>query len=489
MSIFRRRSVASLPVESPASPEGIAFGDVVLDEAEATSHFLAVGATGSGKTCVIRRLLQSTLPAVATSDFHAIIADAKQDALPMLSAMVDPKWIRSLNPFDDRGVAWRMHEDIREYRVAIEFAFILMPAVQESQPFFSDACRHLMIGVLKNFILKGREWTLGDLIRVLMCERVLRQVLRQLPETRDLIHLYLSDPRLSANVMSTMATKLVLFEPIAACYENASGSISLAEWIREPGVLILGNSEISRTAIEAINRCVFKRASDLTLDLPESRSRRVMFVIDELANSGPLDGLVSLAKMGRSKGAVIVIAFQSVSGLRDPKKYGQHFTDELLGQFGNRFFGRLECPVTAEWASQIVGDQEVSTSSVTYSSGANGQSQSRTFQDQIRRAILPSEFMEITPCNRDNGLTGLFMVRSVGTFFETIPGDRLFDELLVPPRGDIPESVPRDARHQMLRNWSRDRAKYFDIDVSFDDPTNQLPPTDDFEDLFHDDQP
>ena len=81
-------------------------------------------------------------------------------------------------------------------------------------------------------------------------------------------------------------------------------------------ILILGNSEVSRTPMQILNRCMFKRACDITLDEKDSRDRRNWFAIDELSDAGRLDGLVSLAKKGRSKGACLAVALQSVAGLQ-----------------------------------------------------------------------------------------------------------------------------------------------------------------------------
>ena len=105
--------------------------------------------------------------------------------------------------------------------------------------------------------------------------------------------------------------------------------------------------------------CIFKRASDVTLNKKESLTSRTWFYLDELADAGKLNGLVSLAKKGRSKGACLVIAFQSISGLRDDSLYGQCGCDELLGQIGTRFAGRLKCISTADYVSNLLIDRQL----------------------------------------------------------------------------------------------------------------------------------
>ena len=426
-------------------------------------NFAAIAATGGGKSTLLRIFLQSALWAVGVVDDHrALVYDAKQDALPMLQAIAPHAKILTSHPFDARGARWDMAADIQEATVAIEFAFTLIPAEGDAQPFFVNAARHLMYGVIVSFILTGEPWTFGTLIRALKHHKRIRSILRRHPQTREIVSQYFYDERLLMNIMSTLATKMLPFEPIAAAWDTATESFSLREWVTGNWILVLGNYETGRTAIDAINRCIFKRACDLTLNLPNSITRRSFFVIDELSEAsgggggggGGLPGIVPLAKKGRSKGAVLAIAFQSISGLRDPKVYGQYFTDEILGQISNRFFGRLECVATAEWASSLFGDEESERESVSQSYGPGGASQSVSRQAAARRLVLPSELMSIEACSRENGLSGYYIVRSEGAYFDNIPGEELFGGQLIPPRADVPEFVPRPATDQFLAPWT-----------------------------------
>jgi len=147
-----------------------------------------------------------------------------------------------------------------------------------------------------------------------------------------------------------------------------------------------------RTAIETINRCISKRVCDLVLNQPDSNTRRTWFVLDEVSEAGKLDGLVSIMKRGRSKGAAAVLAFQSVSGLRNPTLYGPYLADEILGQVGNRFFGRIECVATAEWASSLFADQE--REGMTYTESTSGSSRTR------QQVVTPAGFAGRTHVDR-----------------------------------------------------------------------------------------
>lgn len=454
-----RKSAVALAAQTATKPmDELLWGRMPIPSYEATGHFAAIGATGSGKSTILRLLMQSALPEIGVAnDTRALIYDAKQDVMPLLAAICPNARVVTSHPFDDRGARWEMSEDCQEPTVAIEIAFTLIPHDGDSQPFFPNAARHIVYGVMLSFMLTGAPWTFGTLVRALKDPKRIRSILRRHPQTREIIKQYFYDERLLMNIMSTLATKLLPFEPIAAAWDAARTSFSLRDWVTGNWILVLGNYESARTAIDAINRCLFKRACDLTLNLPNSDHRRSWFLLDELSEvggRGGLPGLISLAKKGRSKGAALAIAFQSISGLRDPKIFGQYFTDEILGQIANRFFGRIECVATAEWASSLFGDEERERTSVTDSQGPGGASQSVSRQVAARRLVMPGELMSIEACNRQNGLSGYFIVRAEGAYFDQIPGDELFAGQLIAPRDDVPEFVQRPTSAQFLSAWT-----------------------------------
>lgn len=438
------------------------FGSIELPPSVATRHFLFVGTTGCGKTTLLRLLEQSVLAEIGGAhDCRAIVFDPKNDVVPQLSTIAPHAEIVITNPFDLRATAWDVAADVNEPQVAVEFAYNLIPPQPESQPFFSDASRHLIVGVVTSFMLSGFDWALADLIRVLQSIKKLKAVLKRHPETRDLVPLYLTDKRLACNILSSIATKLLPFGPVAAAWEHATSRKSLSEWATGSMIWVLGNSEVSRTPVQTLNRCMFKRACDLTLSQSESWTRRTWFIVDELADVGKLEGLISLAKKGRSKGACLVFAFQSVAGLRDAQLYGAHFSEELLAQFGHKFIGRVECAASAEWASLLVGDQEIEQQSRSETSGKQGRSLTRNYQKVIRRGLLPSQFLDFQPCDQENGLTGVFFVPGIGVFHDTLPGEELFQGRLIPPDDEIAAFIPRPIDDQYLRPWPIERAALF----------------------------
>ena len=83
----------------------------------ATSHFLVMGATNTGKTLIQRMLMQCALKSVGTGrDQRAIVFNAKQDVLSILAGMKLSCPVVTLDPFDARmrlGHGRRHHDPHR----------------------------------------------------------------------------------------------------------------------------------------------------------------------------------------------------------------------------------------------------------------------------------------------------------------------------------------------------------------------------------------
>lgn len=473
-----------MAIKQGGSIDGIAWGRHLLPHSEATGHFMAVAASGGGKSTLLQLLMQTALPKIGlTPDYRALIYDAKQDILPLLAAICPNAKVVTAHPYDQRGAAWDMQRDVTDAATALETAMTLIPSIHESQPFFADAARHLCYGVMLSFILSEQTWTFSTFIRAMQSEKRIRRILRKHAATRSIEKQYFYDPRLSANILSTISTKLLAFGPIAASWDSATEKFSLEEWVNGDWILVLGNYETGRSAIDAINRCIFKRASDLILNQSNSFTRRTWLIWDELSEAGKLDGLVPIMKKGRSKGVCCVLAFQSIQGLRDHNLYGAQQTDEITGQIANRFFGRLECEASADWASRLFGDHEEEEEMVTESSGSGGTSRSTNRQRVTRRLVLPSEFMDLDACNAENGLSGYYIVRSHGAYFDNIPGSELWGASLLAPRGDVPEFIPRPSHTKLLKSWSAQEDATFCVPVRKRDPnpkqSRDIPPTQD----------
>ena len=427
----------------------------------ATSHFLVMGATNTGKTLIQRMLMQSALKSIGAGlDQRAIVFNAKQDVLSILAGMNLNCPVVTLDPFDARGYAWDMATDITTRTDAETLAANLVPIDEHAtQKFFDEAVRSLYEEVIVTFIgTAPGDWTLGDVIFAMRDRERLTGVLKQTEEGRELVKLCFANEETAQNIMATVNVRTKPYRSIAGCWQWAKDegrTVSLTKWLSEESVLVLGNSHTARPAIRAINQVLFTRLAQLILDQDESKTRRNWIFLDEVRQAGRLAALTDLMVEGRSKGACVVLGFQDIEGMKHV--HTTHLANELVGQAHNVCVTKLINPETAELVSKMIGEYEAieKDESVTESQGG-GRSRTVSARRVRRPAAMPSEIMSMLMPSPKTGLT-FYALTPLGAYRETIPGKVVASTLMGantdPARGGMPNRVPVPAERQVLRPW------------------------------------
>lgn len=468
----------------------------------ATEHFLIVGSTGSGKTVVIRTLMDSVFSQSGAR--RAIIFDPKRENYPQVLALGIPeKRVHILNPFDARCVPWNMSEDIPDFATAEEIATILIPPLPgENQPFFRDASRQLAGTVMKIFIHcrraalakdrnspKGR-WTLRDLICAMrLPQPALAALFKKFPFAHHALF-YFDNDYTFTNIRSGLETHISKYAIVAALWDSApkgarekeeDGSprgFSLKnDWMERPSVILLGREPAMQSALEPINLCLVQRASQLVLEQPErshAATQDVLswFIFDELKAAGKMGLLPDLMTQGRSKGACVVLGMQNLAGISSV--YGHTEALDLLSQCANKAILRLQDAETANWAVSLVGQnyilkQNAQFNENTSSSRGSGETQFQrgsgtTVSQDLQRdnvAMASTFWVTLRPAGPEVGLEGFFFVPTIPEACQTIT--RIAPEEIFGPGGPLdkplskePPTEPRDAKHQELRPWDKE---------------------------------
>jgi hypothetical protein len=271
--------------------------------------------------------------------------------------------------------------------------------------------------------------------------------------------LYLRDKKLATDILATVGSNLKRFEPVAACWDHANERIAIRDFMDHEFVIILGNVEVARVAVDRINAVIWKRFSDLVLSQPDRTHKRFWVFIDELSEA-QLVHLPTFVKKARSKGGRCCVAFQSMEGLKKSSLYGEHGTRDLLSCLSNKFVGRLECEHTSSWISNLVGEREIEQQSHTESYGQSS-STSKTTSRVIQKTLLPSELHNMPASGETNGLLGLYMLRNANPRWARIPPATIFGKLLLPKAEGVEDFVQRDTDLQDLEPWTEQELKLY----------------------------
>ena len=456
----------------------LCFGGRNVSYDAASSHFLICGATNSGKTLMIRLLLQSVLGAWTMDRVptRLLVYDAKRELLPILHGMFEHlgrtdaiEKIVLLNPFDSRSIAWDVAADITSTGHALELASIMIPSEQGSGRYWSDGARMVVAGVIDAFILAGRPWTLGDVCRAVENLENLNAVVGRRLETVRVLE-SMGSEQTQTNLFSTINVYLAPFRILAALWDRAESKISLRRWLRErDGVLVLGSSQTAATAIAAANRLLFQRVTQIILDeLPElapDDPSKTWIVLDEFVRIGRLDGMTDAATMGRSKGLAVVLSLQDIDGMR--AVYGREATNEILGQFSNIGLLRLNSVETARWAADVVGAYRAIEQRDGIREGLSvgneisiQRGSDSTLSMVDRPALLPSYFQRLPLVKRSAGIHGLFVSPNwIGGEYEAaevfVSKDWMFRDGFIWPTSNVPGFVSRPEEASRLKPWTR----------------------------------
>jgi type IV secretory pathway TraG/TraD family ATPase VirD4 len=416
------------------SEGSIFWGGLNLPEHCSTEHFAIVGTPGSGKTLSLHLLMKSVLPRLTGgANRRAVIYDAKRDTCSILAGMLagmetaPPVYV--LNPFDLRTSPWQMNRDIREGATAYEIASILIAKTgSESQPFFLDASRALLGGVMHAFAhLAPDAWTLRDVILTMRHTRRITAVIASCPQTEYLLAKYVTGSTRDNDIEATLETVLRGLSFVAAAWHHSDKEpVSLDQWMRSESILILGADPSFDHILQALNRAIFKRLVELVRrqpDVKRGETRQAWFIIDELRNAGNLEDIDKLLVEGRSKGACVVLGFQDLAGLREV--FGEKRADEIIGACANKVFLQNGDGTTIDYATKHFKSQEILETRVSQSrnealTGQGGTSEGYNISRQrVTRPVVHEGLLKSLPKpspGRD-GLSGYCDTAAVGTLF------------------------------------------------------------------------
>ena len=460
----------------------------------ALTHFLVTGASGSGKTTAIKLFLQSVAPRFkpgwsrkrkegeneeardGQQPEQLILFDAKCDTVSLLAKLgltLENRNLYILNPYDTRSAVWNVAEAVRTPVMARSLATLLVPEEKNSTaPFFSNAARELVYDVLLALNqIPGDVWTLRDLLCALESREHIAAVTAHDPRASALAARVLGDGQHSDGVLSTLATKLGPLEQVAALWStNTSGiEFTIEQFLKEPGVLVLGNDPVLRDSFWPLNAILLKALTHEILRGPDTRLPRCWFVLDEFRAMENVDCIHELLNRGRSKGASVVLGIQSVEGIEEV--YGENAANDILSQCANKMFLRAGGPKTAEWAESFFSKVRRIEDTVTDTTLDHSKSKSIQHSLQERSLFLASYFLDLPMPGPGEPFVAVCDVPSLR---ETLIVRRHFDELLTwcrklsPEDGanetqlKVPDVVPRtNLDEQRLWPWTVDEELRF----------------------------
>ncbi|WP_447953182.1 type IV secretion system DNA-binding domain-containing protein [Sphingopyxis chilensis] len=385
-------SEAALAKRARAEADGrsLAIGPIALPPRLETRHMAMVGTTGSGKTTVLRQMLDG----IEARGEAALVYDTSGE---FVAHYYDPeRGDIILNPFDARCAYWSPFAEIAHPADADRIAQQLITETgQHDRDVWLETSRILVANMLRA-LWREKKGTLPDLLHALQLR------------TKDDLKAWLGDSssartfaedadRATGSVlfMLAKAANLIQFlrvqESDEAPFSFRTFLFGLDEREGARPWIFVPRKEDYFEASKPLLACWLECAASALLGLAPSADRRVWFLLDELADLPRVDNLARLLPEGRKFGAAVVLTFQAIGQMRH--RYGKDLSESMLGCCNTKLFLQMIDGESRKWASETIGSCEVEVQTMTGALGDGDDKPRMTLgrQRKVRPAVLESE--------------------------------------------------------------------------------------------------
>ena len=374
---------------SEAEASALHIGRVPIPNRLETRHCAIIGTTGSGKTTVLRQMLDG----IEARGEAALVYDTSGE---FVAHYYNPeRGDIILNPFDARCAFWSPFDEIAHPADADRIAHQLITETgQNDRDVWLETSRILVANILRTLWKEGK-CSLDDLLNALR------------DRTKDDLKVWLASSssartfaedadRASGSVLFMLAKAVNLILFLRA--EGSGERFAMRAFIngldtrsgRKPWIFVPRKEDYFE-ASKPLLACWLECAASAVLGLPPSPERRIWFVLDELADLPRVENMARLLPEGRKFGAGVVLTFQALGQMRH--RYGPQIAEAMLGCCNTKLFLQTIDSETRQWASQTIGDCEVEIHTMTdaLASGDDGPRTTLSKTRKVRPAILESE--------------------------------------------------------------------------------------------------
>jgi type IV secretory pathway TraG/TraD family ATPase VirD4 len=337
-----------------------------------SSHVLIMGDSGTGKSALIRQLLEQLEARGET----AIVYDP---ALEYTGQFYRPdRGDVILNPLDARSPYWSPGDEWRLEAETLTLATSLFPDRHHENTFFTEGPRRIFAYLLTlrptpeelAFWLCHEE----ELDRRLSGTAYAAMIDRQAPAQRSGV---LASLNMVADTLQLLPAE-----------QDTTRRWSAAAWATtRTGWLFLTSTPETRPRLVPLTSLWLDALVLRLMNQGHAHPRRAWFILDELASLQRLPQLHTAITENRKSNNPVVLGFQGRSQLET--RYG-HDAEAMLSQPATKIFLRTTEPRAAQWIAQAIGEIEIERLRESRSDGRGGR-QTFGLERQVEPLVMASE--------------------------------------------------------------------------------------------------
>lgn len=359
--------------------EQVTVADIPMPTKVENLHLLVQGATGAGKSVLMRGLAYSALKRAD----RAIFLDPNGD---MFSKFGRPGDV-VMNPYDKRTKGWSFFNEIRADYDFHRYALSLVPRGQTADAEEWCAYGRLLLRETARKLKTIGQPSVAELFKwtTIAAPEDLREFLKGTTAES----LFAGSSEASKALSSA---RFVLSDKLPEHLNMPAGNFSLRSWLEDEngGNLYITWREDMAEALKPLISAWIDAIFVSILSMPEDENRRVWAFIDEMASLEKLASLEAALTKGRKHGLRVVAGLQSTAQLDDI--YGRDSAQTLRSCFRNLAVlgGSKTDPRTCEDMSKSLGQHEVERDKYSKSMG-DRTSQTKAEEVKVEAVVTPSE--------------------------------------------------------------------------------------------------
>jgi hypothetical protein len=361
-------------------PHILSIGGVPIPRKLEPFHFQILGSTGTGKSVAFSQILS----AVRQRNHRAIVVDLGGHYLEHFFEKGD----LVLNPFDSRDIGFSPLNEVHNLSDFEALAAALVPTGTGQQSEWSGYVQTLVSACLK-YCFETGQTAPRDLAHLVLRATTdsLFSAVQGTPAARFFEK---GNDRMLGSILSIMSSQLRWLAHL-----QTPTTFSIRDWVQndQKNWLFLTVREDQIPALKSLIAAQISIATTALLSLPVSPTRRVFFMLDELASMGKVHGLEALLTKSRKAGGVTVVGLQSVSQLKEV--YGRDHAQTLLSCLSNSLCLRAADPDSSEHCSKLIGKTEILETRTGESTSDGKTSKSKNQSRSEKFAVMSSELLNL----------------------------------------------------------------------------------------------
>lgn len=369
-------------LKAPEEGEGLLLGAARWPRNIEPQHLLVEGANGTGKTQLLKQLVNQLRERGDT----VVIVDSQYDMFNTFGRQGDV----ILSPFDERSPGWLPLNEIRRPSDWDALAETLISKGEGNSAEWNAMARAYFSAIARGYHREteemGEEFDHETLFKLLTSAPV--EAVAPFLEGSAAASLVDNEKGLTNIRMS-------FFEGLKFWQDLKPGAFSLRDWValpdhERPSIFIPHQKRTlaaQRTLIATWIDQIVKEACDLG----ENRNRRVFIIIDELASLGKIPSLEEATAELRKTGFCIVVGVQNIEQIE--QRYTRTGARTINSNLSSKVFFRVNDPEAAERISRTIGTARLEVTNVNQSTKEGDEKASVTvsMSEKEERLVLASE--------------------------------------------------------------------------------------------------